>query len=190
MPVTREQLQAAGVGASSLDLWERQARRSRALADAMSGGAGDDVVRRLRTGTGDGRGTVFPLVFSLDGRVASAKNHTRPTVRDGKVTGVRKSKAAEAWAKAAVPQLEAQRPRYHEPIEAPVRVELVLYGPVTHPHSVDGDNALGGVLDALVAAKILADDKPRIVRKSSAEWVPAPSWSAEIRIAPYEGPAA
>jgi hypothetical protein len=141
------------------------------------------------------------LQFRLAGRVASAKNHTRSLTRGGRRITV-KSDAAEAWYADAVAQLRAQRPAHHVPIEAPVRVALLLRGPISHPHAVDGDNALAGVLDALAVgyvrpgesvgngAAILADDGPRIVRLSSVEWRPAPTWSAEITITPYEGPAA
>lgn len=178
MPVTREQLNAAGVGEASIVLFEREQR----TGEWREAATPRDVAAAA--------GVLHALVFQLDGRVASAKNHTRPTVRDGKVIGVRKSKVAEAWAKAAVPQLEAQRPRHHVALEAPVCVALVLRGPIHHPHSVDGDNALSGILDALVTAKVLGDDRPRIVRKSSVEWRPAAGWSAVITITPYEGPAA
>ncbi len=163
---------------------ERRARKARSEAEAEA-----DV------------GVMHPLTFRLEGRVASAKNSTTRKQIGSRVLTV-KSDAARAWMRQAVAQLEPQRPAHHVPIEAPVRVALLLRGPISHPHAVDGDNALAGVLDALAVgyvrpgesvgkgAAILADDGPRIVRLSSVEWRPAPTWSAEITITPYEGPAA
>jgi Holliday junction resolvase RusA-like endonuclease len=199
-PVTREQLVAAGVGAASLELWDRQ----------QAGTTVRSEVRRIATapkssnigsniGTGDRRGsagnaTPAPesagrLHFRLEGRVASAKNSKKRLKLRGRLVDL-KSDAAKAFQESAVRQLAPQRPRHHEPIAHPVRVALVLHGPITHPHAVDGDNGLSAVLDALKAAAVLADDAPRIVRASSVEWRPAAAWASEITITPYEGPAA
>lgn len=189
MTVTVEQLTAAGVGREAAERYVRAQggpatrttprRTARTLAAAPSG---------PQTGTGEGRGAGLPLVLRLDGRVASAKNSTK-RLQLGTRTITAKSDAAQRWMQAAVAQLAQQRPRHHEPIAAPVRVVVVLHGPITHPWSVDGDNGQSACWDALVKARILADDKPRIVRAWGGEWRPASAWSAEITITPYGGPA-
>ncbi len=191
MTPTVEQLRAAGVGEACIARYMRRADSPPPQLGTVRSTPHEGLPRVVSmAGTGEGRGTGWPLVFRLTGRVVSAKNTQRPVVRQGRVFGVRKSKAAERWLHAATSCLGAQAARDQVAIEAPVRVALVLWGPLHQRMAVDGDNALGGVLDALVHAGILADDRPRIVRASSVEWRPAPAWSAEIRITRYEGPAA
>ena len=52
------------------------------------------------------------------------------------------------------------------PINFPVRVELMLWEPDDRIR--DGDNLLKSLLDALVSARVLADDNKKIVRRG--EW--------------------
>jgi Holliday junction resolvase RusA-like endonuclease len=100
------------------------------------------------------------------------------------VTRWLKSDAAKAWQAHAVGELLTQRPTMR-PIDTPVQLEILLRGPLAHPHSVDGDNAEGAILDALRAAKILADDRPTIVRSVRWIWTEAPAWSVVVEVAPF-----
>jgi Holliday junction resolvase RusA-like endonuclease len=127
---------------------------------------------------------VKPLTFEISGRVASAKNSTK-RFRAGTRTITVKSDAAQAWHERAVAELLQQRPTMR-PIDTPVAISVRFYGPVAHPHSVDGDNGEGAIFDALRKAKILADDKPTILRRGDWEWLDAPAWKVVLMLTPYQ----
>ncbi|MCC7053999.1 MAG: hypothetical protein IT355_12115 [Gemmatimonadaceae bacterium] len=130
-------------------------------------------------------------VYHLLGRVASGKNHGIPVTvgprcpvcHRAKPAGVRKSAAAAAWAATAVPALRQQH-RGAPPFPGPVQLTVILRGPLEHPHSVDGDNAEAALLDALTAAGILEDDRPRVLRTVTWTYEDAPDWSQTLIVVP------
>ncbi len=124
-----------------------------------------------------------PLTFEISGRVASAKNSSK-RFKAGKRTITVKSDAAQAWQERALAELLQQRP-VMRPIRQPVECSIQFHGPLEHPHSVDGDNGEGGIYDALKRAKIIADDKPLILRRGTWEWLDAPTWKVVLTLSPY-----
>jgi Holliday junction resolvase RusA-like endonuclease len=123
------------------------------------------------------------LTFEISGRVASAKNSSK-RFKAGNRTITVKSDAAQAWHAHAVAELLQQRPVMRA-IACPVAISIQFHGPIDHQWSVDGDNGEGAIFDALRKAKIIADDKPLILRRGTWEWLDAPTWKVVLMLEPY-----
>ncbi len=86
-------------------------------------------------------------------------------------------KAYRAWRDAAT---ELLRDQWHHPPLAHVdHCDLQLWG---GRGMTDADNAAGSVLDALVRARVLTDDRLRVLPSLSILWQPAVAGRIEIRL--------
>lgn len=107
------------------------------------------------------------LHFVCPGNPVSGKNNKRSFVSKNRSTGkvsahITLSAAVKRWYAAQVPVLEAQFRALHLPtLRELVAVELSIYhaDDLLDQRAPDGDNVENAVFDALVKAKILADDK-------------------------------
>ena len=94
---------------------------------------------------------------------------TNTLFRNVKGKGRVKTKKYEAWLKEAWAMIAPQKD--FKVISSPVRL-LFAIGEVGISPNMDGDNALKGYIDALVANSILLDDRRSIVKAIGMEWVP------------------
>ena len=103
------------------------------------------------------------ISYTIQGKVSSKKNENKFNRLTGRTY---KTERFRSWHSSAMWQMRAQ-PRPKSPISHPVKVSVTFYhGDLRRK---DGDNGLSAVMDLLVDAKVLSDDKWIIVRKLEVE---------------------
>jgi len=119
-------------------------------------------------------GQTYMLVLSLPPK---GKARGRSFIDDGGGIDVRRPADYTEWLRQAQKQITSQ---WTGPMRLErVRVDVKLIGGAG---SCDGDNAIGSVLDAMVKAGVIKDDRLRVVRAGSWEWVESDSARIEVTI--------
>ena len=101
------------------------------------------------------------MIYTISGEVSSKKNENRFNRTTGMVF---KSDRFRSWHQSAMLQLMCQD-RPSSPIAERVKVSVVFFHGDNRRR--DGDNGLSAIMDLLVDAHILADDRWNIVKEIS-----------------------